>query len=226
MNAIRGSTLPETAMMLAISLLLLLGILQLGIIGWTQSSAQAAAFVAAHAISIDPQGSQSGDQALAQSVIASPFPNVLPGDLNVSYPNGASVQVTVDKAPGGLLMVPNSAAAVAVRGVDIEPVYLSTPSSLSPFAVSARLKNYCTGAGSCNANYSLYIAQYDDLNGTGNGKNGQFGEWKCRPGLYYNFPNSMPAKSAQYDPASPTFVEKQLYAFDTQSSLWGVKSSC
>jgi hypothetical protein len=71
----RGAAMPETVIVLGLSLTLLFGTFELGLIGYTQLSADGAAFVAAHA-------SVLGNDPVA--AIASPFP----------IANGANVTVT------------------------------------------------------------------------------------------------------------------------------------
>lgn len=71
----RGAALPETVVVLGLSLTLLFGTFELGLIGYTQLSSDGAAFVAAHASVL------GSDPAAA---IAAPFP----------IANGAKVSVT------------------------------------------------------------------------------------------------------------------------------------
>ncbi|MEA2663761.1 MAG: hypothetical protein QOI11_705 [Candidatus Eremiobacteraeota bacterium] len=71
----RGAALPETVVVLGLSLTLLYGTFELGLIGYTQLSADGAAFVAAHAAVLGNDPS---------AAIASPFPMA----------NGAKVTLT------------------------------------------------------------------------------------------------------------------------------------
>jgi hypothetical protein len=83
----RGAALPETAVTLGVTLTLLFGMFELGLIGWTQLSSDGAAFVAAHAAVLgnDPQ-----------AAAAAPFPQVPGSAITVAQNNADSTSVPVD----------------------------------------------------------------------------------------------------------------------------------
>jgi hypothetical protein len=83
----RGAALPETAVTLGVTLTLLFGMFELGLIGWTQLSSDGAAFVAAHAAVLgnDPK-----------SAAAAPFPQIPDSAITVAQNNADSTNVPVD----------------------------------------------------------------------------------------------------------------------------------
>jgi len=83
----RGAALPETAVTLGVTLTLLFGMFELGLIGWTQLSSDGAAFVAAHAAVL------GNDPAAAA---AAPFPQVPGGAISVAQNNADTTSVPVD----------------------------------------------------------------------------------------------------------------------------------
>lgn len=246
----RGVALPETAMIIGMALTLIFGIAELALLGFAQSQVEGAAFVAAHSAAINSSGDPATDKTYAMSVLASPFPQVRASDVDLSYPTSApgTIQAVVSKNPivlsfpGGAAMVAGGGNPVNVTGIDMEPASVPSQAATpaSAIAVQSTLANYCVpvvkyGTATCISR-SLYIAQYDNITGNGNGANGQFAEWNCRYKLFPNapsnkvtYPSSMPADGgpgSQWDPASSSFNEKALYAFDTTTSQWGSKASC
>jgi len=89
---LRGGALPETVIVLGVSLTLLFGTFELGLIGYTQLSSDGAAFVAAHA-------SVLGNDPTA--AIAAPFPQVAgAAQVTVSQNVADPSQVPVDYQSG------------------------------------------------------------------------------------------------------------------------------
>jgi TadE-like protein len=258
-SASRGTAMIETAIVLTMVLVILYGTMQIAIWGYSQATSEGAAFIGAHAASINSSGSQSTDQTYGLSVANVAFPKIGgsgPFTFLLTYPTGqtnAIQAIVTSDAVGGLLMLPNAKQNIEVRGGDIEPILASISNKGSTnggFGAQATLMNYCffkttgkTTSSLCPiAGRAIYIAQYDDIYGKGNGKNGQFAEWNCRPTLFatwggsgtLSFPTTYPTYGTStgggpnsiYDPASPTFFEAGLYAFDTQTNQWGIQSSC
>lgn len=231
----------ETAIVLSMVLVLLFGIMQIAVWGYTQATTEGAAFVAAHAASVNSSGSAATDATYGLSVANLAFPAVKAGDLNLTYPQSNVIQAIVTRTAGGLLLVPGASKTISVRGGDIEPILAnsSNPGSTNGgIAVQATLNNYCfwqnKNKTTCTPR-TIYIAQFDDIYGKGNGKNGQFAEWNCRPalflpygGTYFKIPMPTGAISGgPYDPgAGSAFGENSLYSFDTSTSKWGTQSSC
>lgn len=84
----RGAALPETAVVLGTALTLLFGLVELGVVGYTQLSADGAAYVAAHA-------SVLGKDPLA--AVASPFPRIAQnGTVRVQANAPDATDVAVD----------------------------------------------------------------------------------------------------------------------------------
>lgn len=247
-KAMRGTAMIETAIVLSMVLVILYGVMQIAIWGYSQATTEGAAFVASHAASINSSGSQAADQTYGGTVASMAFPGVTSGNwsLSLTYPQTNVIQTIVsNNAITGLYMVPNAASTISVRGGDIEPILANKSDQIptnSGFGVQAVLTNYCywqnKSTSRCTAR-TMYLAQYDDIYGKGNGANGQFAEWNCRPGLFPTygtngsyFPAAYPAGgyNSIYDPASSNFgtgyTEASLYSFDTQTSKWGTQSSC
>lgn len=246
----RGMALPETALIIGMALMLIFGIAQLALLGFAQAQVEGAAFVAAHSAAINSSGNAASDKAYAVGVLSSPFPQVRASEVDLTYPASApgTIQAVVSKNPivfsfpGGAAMIAGGGNPVNVTGIDQEPASVPAPAAtpVSAIAAQSTLENYCTptvkyGAATCVAR-PLYLAQYDILTGSGNGANGQFGEWDCRYKLFPNapsnkvtYPPAMPANGgpgSQWDPSSSSFNQKGLYAFDTATSQWGSRASC
>ena len=83
----RGAALPETAVMLGVALTLLFGTVQVGLVGYTQLSADGSAYVAAHAAMLGQN---------PQNAMASPFPLITPANVSVlptAPPDPTTIQV-------------------------------------------------------------------------------------------------------------------------------------
>ena len=238
----RGTAMTETAIVVSMAMLVLSGTMQLAIAGYSQASTEGAAFVGAHAASVNASGTLSTDQAYGLSVAKTGFPGIgtAPSTFTMSYPTTNSIQVIVTSNAGGLLLVPGAAQTISTSAGVIEPILadqVQLTTTTSGVAIQAKLVNYCAsnkkGLMTCPiGGTSMYIAQFDNIDGNGNGSNGQFAEWNCRPGLFpaYGgsyFPTIIPKGGAgsAYDPSSATFGEASLYAFDS-SNQWGSASSC
>lgn len=252
----RGTAMVETAIVLSTVLLILFGTMQIAIWGYSQATTEGAAFIGAHAASINSSGTQSTDQTYGLSVANLAFPKVGSSQFVLTYPTAqpnAIQAIVTNDAVAGLFFVPHTKTNVEVRGGDIEPILSNnsnTGTTSGGVGVQAIMTNYCffqtkgkTTTSPCQSR-SIYIAQYDDIYGKGNGKNGQFAEWNCRPGLFPTwggnggngpaFPTTYPTygtttgggPNSIYDPSSGTFFESSLYAFDTSTSQWGKASSC
>ncbi len=249
----RGTAMIETAIVLSMVLLLLYGTMQIAIWGYSQATTEGAAFVGAHAASVNSSGSASTDQTYGISVANLAFPNLSasgggsPFNFTLTYPTTNTIQAIVtNSSVTGLLLLPKASQTVSVSGGDIEPILANSGnggSTFGGFGVQATLYNYCYFDNKKNpqcpsSGTPIYIAQYDDIYGKGNGKNGQFAEWNCRPALFPAwgsgyFPTSYSSITVKtgaqstYDPgAGSSFGEASLYQFDSQSSKWGSQSSC
>ena len=239
----------ETAIVVTMALLVITGAMQLAIAGYSQASTEGAAFVGAHAAAINSSGTLNTDQAYGLSVANKGFPGIGTGSsqFTMTYPSSNTIQVIATSNAGGLLFFPGAANSISTSSGVIEPILAdiaSLPPTTSGVAIQAFLTNYCAstkgkGAITCpSAATTIYIAQFDNIDGNGNGTNGQFAEWNCRPALFpafgsQYFPMTMPAAptykvgtGSPYDPgAGSAFGEASLYAFDS-SNQWGKASSC
>lgn len=244
-SKVRGAAMLETAIVLSMVLVIILGAMQLAIAGYTQAVSEGAAFIGAHSASIT---SPPGGQTYALSVAQTGFPNVDGTVLTLSTPQPNAIQVIVDQNAGGLMLVPGANAHIRAVGGDIEPILANNANTIatsSGFAIQASMVNYCIFQNANKTNCSartIYLAQFDNIDGNGNGKNGQFAEWNCRPGLFEafggsyfrtNYTQMVGGFGTGYDPGSRTFgsvpgynsSEASLYSFDT-SNKWGTQASC
>jgi hypothetical protein len=134
-DSIRGSALPETAIILTATLALIFGVIQIGMIGYLQIQCDGAAFIAAHEYSL-------GNASYAQ-VAARPFPLMGTPLATPNPPDVASsaIPVTYSQLPtareGGVsILMPNHWQATVnivsslgswitnLHGSAIEPNYL------------------------------------------------------------------------------------------------------
>lgn len=214
----RAAALPETALIIGLSLLMLLGIAQMTLIGLAQVSADGAAFVAAHTAAID-------SSANVPSVVATAFPQLNANSI-VATPSASNLQqAVVSKSVGGFLLLPGVASTYALSGSDVEfsPQGVNATPQPFSFGINATLKNYCPVSGACSlpSTYSVYLAQYVNTQASGNGWNGAFAEWRCHQQYLasVNFPSSRPTgglAGSIYDPtnASNKDVEYPIYQWD------------
>lgn len=212
----RGTALPETALVLGVSLVVVLGAVQATVIGYSQLSADGAAFMAAHTTAVD-------SSANASSVVASSFPNFQPDAVSVASPSPNLQQAIVTKSVDGFTLIPGMASSYALSGADVEYRTASSQSEADfTFAISASLNNYCDDSDDC-APRSMYLAQYIDSTGSGNGWNGTFAEWRCHQQYFasLNWPSTRPAGGlvgSPYDPQQRGTTEYAIYSWDTGTS--------
>lgn len=192
----RGVALVETALSVGVSLLLVLGAAQMALIGYTQISADGAAFIAAHSIAANP----SANGASAATTVFSNFSST---NFSTPSPGPQMDPMLVQKSVGGFGLVPGVASTYTISGKDLEYAPANTSATPAPFAFSLNttLLNYCPGTGSCSlpsSSITMYLAQ-DVSAGTGNGVNGQFAQWRCHQRYFAkiakDFPNTYPAYS-------------------------------
>jgi hypothetical protein len=212
----RGTALPETALVIGIALMLILGAVQATVMGYSQVSADGAAFVAAHTAAIDPSANSS-------SAASTAYPDFSADALAVSSPAPNLRQATIAKAVDGFFMVPGLASSYQLSGADVEFAPLAaanTPQTFS-FSVDALLNNYCPDSGTCTPR-QIYLAQNVDTQANGNGWNGPFAEWRCHQQYYasLNWPQQRPLGGLQrtaYDPEWNKSAEYPIYSWDTGS---------
>ncbi|GAC1656912.1 MAG: hypothetical protein NVS9B12_08770 [Vulcanimicrobiaceae bacterium] len=214
MTSVRANALPETALSLSLVLMLLYGSIQVALYGFGQVSADGAAFVAANAVT-----NNSSAPAAAAAAI---FPGIAQSNISTStsQPNVVVAQAST-KMPG-LPFVPGMPGTLQISGADIEAY---TGGSKTPinfaFASNANLNNYCPYQHTCvfPSTYAVHLAQ--NLDYSGNGKNGVFEEWYCHVNTYgsVSFPAQRPAPSASWDPSNPgSGAEYTIYQWDSGAS--------
>lgn len=199
----------ETAVIVSFALLLVLGALQIFLLGFGQMSTDGASFVAAVAASTG--------YANPQGLGASIFPGIRQADITTNASGGTVVAKASIGIPG-LGALPGLGSLTTEQGADIEP-YTGLSQGLGPqpftFAVSANLANFCSDGAECSSDYSMTLAQH--LDSTGNGVNGQFEEWGCHARVYASlrFPSSLPTPGPTWDVTNPASNEYTIYAWDS-----------
>lgn len=228
MNArkMRGVALPETALVIGLSMLVILGAAQMTLIGYSQVAADGAAFTAAHSLAANPSAAANGTTAAISvfpQFIASNFTTPSPATANIS-------QSQVTKSVGGFTLLPGGRATFNVRGSDVEYAPAQTSATPAPFTfrVSATLYNWCDYNGTCGvpstpSNYPVYLAQGVG-SGNGNGVNGIFSEWQCHQKYYASVnwpatrpPNYQAIQGGNLDPKNPGSAENTIYRWDSGS---------
>jgi hypothetical protein len=226
----RGGALIETALTLGVVLMILLGALQFGVLGFKQIAQDGAAFVAAHTYAQSP----SSGIARATGAASGAFDAVPAASIAVT-PNGGTVTATVTstvQTPS----IPGSPASVSVRSGATErlPAAAATPGAFSATNV---LSNYRDASGVPKATRALVVGQPGLVSGgcdqTGGNAGcdgnhvhvdypGLFGEWNCRLSAYTAivFPSQRPkgtgtGRGTAWDPASPTSPLYTIYSWDS-----------
>jgi hypothetical protein len=211
--ACRGTALIETALTIGIVLVVLFGTVQLGILGFTQTAGDGAAFVAAHTYAQNP----GRGAAYATSTATGVFDKI-PATAIAVTPHAGTVTVTTATTANGI-DVPGAPATVALQSSATERVPAAAGSTPAPFAVTGTLSNYRDALGFANSAHPIVLAQ---TIGTGHGANGRFKEWYCRGGVYsgISFPSNRPTgigigPSTFWDPSWPLSPLAQIYLWDT-----------
>jgi hypothetical protein len=173
----RGVALAETAMTMSLVLLVFLGLIKITFVGFEQAEADGAAFVAAHAASMDTNSSDGSQNTRAQQYVQSAFLGYPKGDAN------QQVVVTSGVPVGGLTLLVSKATRVAgglmlgqgfgggvgqinLKSQLVEPVTVAAlpaagiTATVSPSAPNCLPGNLATAAGTSWA-CSLSLAQPD-----------------------------------------------------------------
>lgn len=218
----RGTALPETALTMGLALLIVLGAAQMAIIGYTQISADGAAFVAAHEQAQNP----SANGVAAASSVFSQFGSE---DFSSPSPSPSLLPMTVSKSLSGFSLMPGLASSYSITGKDVEYAPDGAGATPAPyrFSIDATLLNYCDPTIPCSlpsSGHSIYLAQGVG-DGNGNGANGIFSEWRCHQQYYakVNWPSSYPDGYAAIqgdkvlDPYTNNSIENNIYSWDSGS---------
>ncbi|MEA2720569.1 MAG: hypothetical protein QOJ39_2433 [Candidatus Eremiobacteraeota bacterium] len=171
----RGAALPETAVTLGITLTLLFGMFELGLIGWTQLSSDGAAFVAAHAAVLgnDPK-----------AAAAAPFPQVPGSAISVAQNNADTTIVPVDfqasdpsNRHGGLQVV--------------RPWHLQATVDMTDVGLGKALPKVGIGSGAIEGSMLVSNPGYDidstSYNGNGTPNTTYFGDDGNAPPYFIGF---------------------------------------
>lgn len=212
----RGAVMVETALTVGLSLLLVLATAQMALIGYSQLSADGAAYVAARAGVVDPSASPA-------SVAHSVFSGIAASNIQAT-PGTQTYQTTVKQSVPGFSLLPGVASTYTVSGADVEFAPSPPPNNTPAFSfgANATLFNYCTGSPCVlPSNHGMYLAQ--NLTSGGNGKNGQFAEWYCHDGYFDSLLKAFPSTRPQYgitpgsslDMNSSGTTEHEIYSWDT-----------
>lgn len=220
----RGAAMVETALSVGLSLLLVLGAAQMALIGYTQISADGAAFIAAHTVA--QNSSANGTNAATQV-----FSNMEADDFSSPSPAPVLDPVLVQKNVAGFALIPGVASSYQIAGKDLE--YAPANAGSTPwgfqFGIKAYLYNVCsTSDCPLPSNFQIYLAQ-SVQSGNGNGANGQFAEWRCHQRylakIGHDFPNSYPSyngngytayvQGTQLDAFKNNTDENSVYGWDT-----------
>ncbi len=210
----RGAALVETAFSIGIAMIVLLATMQLGALGFKQSTQDGAAFVAAHTYAQSPVSGVARATTAANSV----FGTIPTAGIAVA-PASASVTATI-ATTASAPSIPGAPAAIGLRSGATERV---TPlaGTLGAFTSTDVLTNYRDASGNPAVNRPLGIAQpglpqqsnCDNYNWDGYGwgddgegycgcdwnyyyyyYTGPFAEWSCRQATYAGlaFPSTRP----------------------------------
>jgi hypothetical protein len=192
----RGNALPETALTMSVVLLATLGIFELILVGYNQARIDGAAFVAAHAASMqqDALGQQTQGQQRALGV----FPGLNSSEVNVEPAQAGAIQAPAQVLASTLLLgtgvLFRGGIGANLRSHVIEPNVSTLPgASTSSLVASAVLKNCLNPAspGACPlhlaafaqtqtdplAEYECHLVWYQQLTGGTNGTTAGYYAW-------------------------------------------------
>jgi hypothetical protein len=124
-RAVRGTALPETALVITLVLMMLYGAVQTALLGYSQMSADGAAFEAAHTTVAKYGAPNAATDATvasyAKNIATTVFDRIKPTDVtSVTNPNCSTLQTTVTKTMPGFPFVPGAPKTFTVTGRDIE----------------------------------------------------------------------------------------------------------
>ncbi len=224
----RGVAIPETALMIGFTMLVLFAAVRLALVAYLQTQTDGSAYIAAHTVGQNPQSSLAADQTYAAKVVQSVFPHVAASGLGLATTAGTVSGSAVQTADG--LPLPGAPSTIALTSHTIEPIAQATPGTVAPFtfAAAALLSNYCRTPGQayqsptlCAAQqtYQIYVAQNMSAQGNGQqGVNGRFTEWLCHSNYYSSvgFPSQRPqgGTNSAWDPNNHQSSEYPIYQWD------------
>jgi len=182
----RANALPETALTLGMVMLVLLGLVRLAVIGYEQSEADGAAFVAAHAASLTQTTGQQ--KSRGQSHASRDFPGA--SNINITQgtggPNGSGYVVGSDSRAATALL----GGLVNVQSNIVEPVIGTPPNTSADFSASAKPPNCLSANPSTPSCGGVYIAHYDPANASD-----PFDQYECHLAAYEQLTNGTPGSN-------------------------------
>ncbi|GAC1576510.1 MAG: hypothetical protein NVS3B7_09450 [Candidatus Elarobacter sp.] len=225
--ASRGSALVETALTVGVVLMMLLGTVQFGVLGFRQIAQDGAAFVAARTYAQTPAAGATSAATTANGAF-----DAIPSSTIAVVPSGTTVTATVAstmQTPS----LPGSPPTVSLRSGATGR--LPGPAVLpGAFAVTSVLSNFRSAAGVPAPTRIFVVAQpgLPPFNCDQSGGNigcdgahvhidypGRFGEWNCRMATYagLTFPALRPpgGPGTVWDPASATSPLSAIYSWDS-----------
>lgn len=205
----RGSALVETALVMAIVLMVTFGTIQVATIAFSQLAQDGAVFVGAREYAQNAAGGAS----VAQSTAHGAFSHVKASDIAINATVSSVTASAVTTLPG--LGVPGTPGTFPLESSFTEPVN-GNPNPAAgafPFSTAGTLTNYRDYASNVpNPNYTIVTAQ---TFGNGNGTNGFFAEFDCRQKSYskLSFPNYPSRRTSFWDPIHGNY--SAIYNWDT-----------
>jgi hypothetical protein len=229
----RGAALIEAALTVGIVLTLLLGAVQIGVLGFTQSAQDGAVFVAAHTYAQRPASGTSRATTAANSVF-----DAVPSSGIAMAPSGSLVTATA-AATGSAPSIPGAPVSISLlSGATERFVGAGTAGG---FAAVSTLTNYRDASGTPQTTHPLVPAQPGLASGGGcdqTGGNqgcdgnhqhvdytGPSAEFDCRLAAYNAlvFPSQRPTGNGTgpgsvWDPASSSSPLNPIYGWDSSTS--------
>lgn len=225
----RGAVMVETALTVGIALLIVLGAAQMALIGYTQISADGAAFLAAHLQASDPN-------ANAVNATTKVFSQFNSGNFTTPSPAPQLDPSVVSTVVSGFSLIPGLASSYTVTGKDVEYQAAGANATASSYAFdlnNTMLHNYCdpgSSSASCTpSNRCIYLAQSIGT-GNGNGANGQFAEWRAHQRVFARLAQSFKAAtptSNGYSDIQKTNLDANFNSSDEAAvSNWDKAAVC
>jgi len=167
-----GNTLPETALSLSIVLMIFFGAIQFALTGYQQAESDGAAFVAAHAASLDPNNTAQASRGASHA--SAIFPHlpvanivVTPGQSGVGPNQAGEVVGSVSRFTNALFAGFSKNGGAALHSHVIEPVVATYTGdrALTLSVANTTLKN-CLTSNPATTSYcdAIYLAQLDSAN--------------------------------------------------------------
>jgi hypothetical protein len=211
----RGNAVPETALTMGLVLLLLLGLVKLTLVGYEQSEADGAAFVAARAASLttDPSQQANRGETHAKDIFTRvPGNNIVVAPGSTGGPNGTGEVVGSSyRLTSGLFSGSFGTGAFDLKSHFIEPVIGSGTNPPPLLITQSNLVNCVSqnpATPSCGANgLPSYMAQYDPSN-----KTNPYYQYACHLAAYLPLANGTPGSGTvpgatpwpeDYQPTTP-----------------------